>query len=116
MVTSPGGRRPGTCGGWASAGSSWRNSTTKGVTGAKLPKESMALRVEHVGEYGEHAVAKRAGFLKGDIIVSFDGLTGRMSESGLLAYALQEKRPGDEVAVTVLRNGKREKVMKFALQ
>ena len=82
---------------------------------AKLPKESMALRVEHVGEYGEHAVAKRAGFRKGDIIVSFDGTSGKMSESGLLAYALQEKRPGDEVAVTVLRNGE-EKVMKFVLR
>ncbi len=82
---------------------------------AKLPKKSMALRVEHVGEYGEHAVAKRAGFLKGDIIVSFDGTSGKMSESELLAYALQEKRPGDEVAVTVLRNGE-EKVMKFALR
>ena len=75
----------------------------------------MALRVKHVGEYGEHAVAKRAGFRKGDILVSFDGQAGKMSESDLLAYTLQKKRPGDEVAVTVLRNGKRE-TLKFALQ
>ena len=82
---------------------------------AKLPRDGMALRVEHVGEYGEHAVAKRAGFQKGDILVSFDGRTGRMSESELLAYTVQRKRPGDEVAVTVLRNGERE-TLKFALQ
>ena len=68
----------------------------------------MALRVEHVGEYGEHAVAKRAGFRKGDIVVSFDGQAGRMTESDLLAYAVQRKRPGDEVAVTVLRDGETE--------
>ena len=82
---------------------------------AKLPGDAMALRVEHVGEYGEHAVAKRAGFRKGDILVSFDGLTGTMSESELLAHALQSKRPGDEVAVTVLRDGE-ERRLKFALQ
>lgn len=80
--------------------------------GANLPGDGMALRVEHVGEYGEHTVAKRAGFLKGDIIVAFDGMTERKSESELLAYALQKKRPGDELAVTVLRNGE-ERTMKL---
>ncbi len=87
----------------------------EGRAGAKLPGDAMALRVEHVGEHGEHAVARRAGLRKGDILISFDGRIGRMSESELLAYSLQEKRPGDEVAVTVLRNGE-EKVMKFALR
>jgi S1-C subfamily serine protease len=82
---------------------------------AKLPREAMALRVEHVGEYGEHAVAKRAGFQKGDILVSFDGMAGKMSESDLLAYTMQQRRPGDEVAVTVLRDGER-KTLKLALQ
>ena len=78
-------------------------------------EEGMALRVRHVGEYGEHAVAKRAGFRKGDIVVAFDGQDGRMTESELIAYAVQPKRPGDEVAVTVLRDGETED-MKFALQ
>jgi serine protease Do len=82
---------------------------------AKLPGDALALRVEHVGEYGAHGVAKRAGFRKGDIIVSFDGRSGRMSESDLLAHTLREKRPGDEVTVTVLRNGARE-TLKFTLQ
>src|SRR3954470_543636 len=83
--------------------------------GSKLPDDAMALRVKHVGEYGEHAVARRAGFQKGDILVSFDGQAGKISETDLLAYTMQRKRPGDEVAVTVLRNGKRES-MRFALQ
>ena len=38
-----------------------------------------------------------------------------MSETDLLAYTMQRKRPGDEVDVTVLRNGKRE-TLRFALQ
>ncbi len=82
---------------------------------ANLPKDSLALRVRYVGEFGDHAVAKRAGFRAGDIIVTFDGQAGKMSESQLLAYALQKKRPGEEVAVTILRDGKRE-VLKFTLQ
>ena len=82
---------------------------------AKLSRDSMALRAEHVGEFGEHAVAKKAGFRVGDIIVSFDGLAGKMSESELLAYSVRRKRKGDEVAVTVLRDGER-KVLKFATQ
>jgi serine protease Do len=82
---------------------------------AGLSEDAMALRVEHVGESGAHAVAKRAGFKKGDIVVAFDGRDDRMTESQLLAYAVQVRRPSDEVTVTVLRDGKRE-VLKYALQ
>jgi hypothetical protein len=82
---------------------------------AQRSKDTMALKVEHVGEYGQHAVAKRAGFRKGDVIVSFDGKTGRMSESDLIGYALQQKKPGDEINVTVLRSGK-EMMLRFVLQ
>ena len=82
---------------------------------ANLPHDGMALRVRHLGEYGEHAVAKRAGFRKGDILVKFDGQSARMSESEVLVYTLRKKRPGELVAATVLRNGE-TKVLKFALQ
>jgi hypothetical protein len=37
-----------------------------------------------------------------------------MSESELLAHAVQRKRPGDELSVIVLRNGE-EKTLRFAL-
>src|SRR4051794_23453807 len=116
--------------GWRRGDISWRTTTwdlrrmglgglwLEELTGeqreeAKLPGDVMALRVKHLGEYGEHAVAKRAGFRKGDILVSFDGRSGRMSESELLAYTLQRKRPRDEVPVTVLRDGARE-TLRFA--
>ncbi len=82
---------------------------------AGLAENVLALRAKHVGEYGEHAVAKKAGFRKGDIIVAVDGRSERQSESGLIGYALQKKRPGDRLAFSVLREGKRLE-MSFSVQ
>ena len=73
----------------------------------KLDDDDLALLVEHVGQYGPHAAAKRAGFQKGDIIVDVAGESSRMRESDLLAHLMQRTRPGEKVAVTVLRNGRR---------
>lgn len=70
---------------------------------ASLNATQMALILKHVGEYGEHAVAKQAGFRKGDIILSWDGLDRRMTESELLAYVMQKKKAGDKIAATVMR-------------
>jgi hypothetical protein len=81
---------------------------------AKLLPDRMALVIAHVGEHGEHAVAKRAGLQRGDIIVSFDGIDRRMTESQLLDYTLRQKHRGDRVAVTVLRDGMR-KTVSYAL-
>jgi len=81
----------------------------------KLPAASLALLVKHVGQYGDHAVAKRAGFQKNDIIVEFDSRGGRLTESQLLAYVLQNKMPGIQVPVTVLRSGQRVE-LKLAMQ
>ncbi len=111
--------------GWRRGNISWRATTWElrrlGFGGMKLDEmtdeqrreaglseDGMALRIGHVGQYGEHAIAKNAGFQRGDIIVSFDGLTRRMTESELLAHALQQKRPGDPIAVTLLRDGERK--------
>ena len=74
---------------------------------AKLDTKQMAFLLKHVGEYGEHARAKQAGFRKGDIIIAFDGKTDRMRETDLLAYCIQQKKPGDKIAATVLRAGKK---------
>jgi hypothetical protein len=81
---------------------------------AKIAEDDLALKIDHVGEYGEHAIAKRAGLRRGDIIVSFDGKNRRMSESELLDYCLRRKHPGDVVAVTVIRDGVR-KMFSYAL-
>ena len=74
---------------------------------AKLSENDLALRVNHVGEYGEHELAKKAGFKKDDILVSVAGQAKRMTESQLLGYLLRNKMPGEKIAVTVLRSGER---------
>lgn len=109
--------------GWRQADDiSWRSSTwglrrmatggillenIEGDLPAGVEKGTMALRAKHVGQYGPHAAAKNAGFLVGDVIVSFDGKTDLMRETDLLAHALRAKRPGDKVAVSVIRGGKK---------
>ena len=67
----------------------------------------MALRVEHVGQYAPHNRAQQAGFKKEDVLISFDGRTDLARETDLLRYTLNEKKPGESVPVTVLREGKK---------
>lgn len=69
----------------------------------KIAADALALRAKHVGQYGEHATAKNAGFRKGDIILAVDGRRDRMTESEFIAYGLQEKRPGDRLELEVRR-------------
>jgi hypothetical protein len=70
-----------------------------------LSDDALALFVKHVGEYGAHAVAKQAGFRKGDVIVAVNGKRDRLSESQFLAHTLAV-RPGTRITTTVLRDGK----------
>ncbi|MBX9584307.1 MAG: PDZ domain-containing protein [Gemmataceae bacterium] len=95
---------------------SWRVSAwgyRRMVTGGLLlvpaddrPAGGMALRVEHVGEYGPHAAAKKAGFRKNDVIVSFDGRTDLPREADVFRHALTARKPGETVPVKVVRDGK----------
>ena len=71
-----------------------------------LGTTELALHFKHVGEYGEHALAKKAGFKKEDVLVSVDGQTKRMTESDLFAFMLA-KPVGSKVPATVLRGGER---------
>ncbi len=76
----------------------------------RIGANELALRAKHVGQHGEHATAKRAGFRKGDIIVAVDGRTEPMRESDLFAYAVQQKKKGDTLKLTVLRYGERREL------
>jgi S1-C subfamily serine protease len=75
----------------------------------KLPVHKLALFVKHVGEYGAHATAKRAGFQKGDVIVAIDSRRDRLSEGQFLEHTLA-LRPGTRITATVLRDGKEIKL------
>jgi S1-C subfamily serine protease len=82
---------------------------------ANLPADGMALRARYVGQFGDHALAKKAGLVQGDILVAFDGHTERMSESQLIAELLRRRKPGDVVSLTFLRGGEKTTVS-FAQQ
>ena len=73
---------------------------------AGAPAEGMALRAKHVGQYGAHAAGKKAGFLNDDIVISWDGKTDLLRDTDVLAYGVLKRKPGDTIAVKVLRSGK----------
>ncbi len=72
-----------------------------------LGAEGMALRVEHVGEYGPHAAAKKEGFMANDVLLRVGEQKQRLSESALIGYLLQQHRPGEKLPVVVLRGSQR---------
>ena len=72
------------------------------------------LVIEHVGAFAPHDVAKRAGFQKGDILLSWDGKTDFTRETDLICHMLQTRAGNREpVPVTIRRNGV-EKQLKLA--
>ena len=73
----------------------------------KVPATGMALRVEHVGQFAPHDVAKKAGVLKDDVLISFNSRADFQRETDLLAYALNELPVGSKVPVVLLRNGEK---------
>ena len=68
-----------------------------------LSHDQLALRAEHVGEYWEHAGAKKAGFKKEDVIIELDGTKERVTESQLIGRLLEKNSPGQKLKATVLR-------------
>jgi hypothetical protein len=88
---------------------SWRVSTwglrRAALGGMKLDPNSRGdgLVVAAVGQYAPNDLAKRAGVLKGDVLVGFDTLTKLPREADLIAYALKSKKSGDTIALTLQR-------------
>jgi C-terminal processing protease CtpA/Prc len=71
-----------------------------------IETDKMALLALNVGQYGRHALAKKQGFKKDDIIVEVDGDRSPLSEGDLMARILQTRKPGVKIPAKVLRNGK----------
>ncbi|HZO83909.1 MAG TPA: PDZ domain-containing protein, partial [Verrucomicrobiae bacterium] len=84
-----------------------RRMATGGLVLKHDPGTNLALRVDYVGQYNDHAAGKRAGFKKDDVIVQVDGETRPMSESELFRFLLQNKFKGDKVPITVTRGSEK---------
>jgi len=72
----------------------------------QLKENTLSLRAKHVGQYGEHAAAKNAGFRQGDILVEYDSSRDPLTETQLFAKNVAGHKTGDKVAAKVLREGK----------
>ena len=75
-----------------------------------LRSDSLALEAKHVGQYNKHALAKRAGWKKGDILIEVEGRTDRMTESQLIGWILERRRPGQNLNGVAIRSGKKIKL------
>lgn len=73
----------------------------------------MALIVQHVGGYPPHDRAKKAGLLKGDVIMEYDGRKNLLRESDILAYAINKVEVGRAVQVR-FRRGSEERTVEIA--
>jgi hypothetical protein len=79
-----------------------------------LPTDTLALWVKHLGQFGDHAVAKNAGFQKDDVLITVNQSNARWSETEMIAAALKKPR-GEKLDVTVLR-GKERVELKLPVQ
>jgi hypothetical protein len=73
----------------------------------KVQPSDLGLLVHAVGEYGEHAAAKKAGFIKGDVILSIEGVSGPIDESRLIGDLLKMHPKPTQLKATVLRQQER---------
>lgn len=102
---------------WRATSWDLRRMTTGGMLLENVPAEeraklgvadgAMALRAKHVGQYGEHAAAKNAGFRQGDVVVAVNGRSDVRSETEWMTWLVNAKKPGEKVPVTVLRGGEK---------
>jgi S1-C subfamily serine protease len=72
-----------------------------------LAQEDLGLVVHGLGEYGEHAAAKNAGFRKGDVVLTIQGVKGPVDESQLIGTLLELHPKSTQIRAKVLREKKR---------
>jgi hypothetical protein len=75
-----------------------------------LADGKMALKVGHVGAFAPHDRAKKAGVVKGDILVEYDGRSNLVRETDLLAYSLNSVKPGDSVPMKFMRGNQERRI------
>lgn len=77
-----------------------------------LESNDLGLIVHGLGEYGEHAAAKNAGFRKGDVVLRIEGINTADSKTGwteseLIGKLLSQHTSPTKLACTVLRDNQR---------
>ncbi len=73
-----------------------------------LAADSLALLVKGMGQFNnKHGAAKKAGFLKDDVIVAIGEVKARATEAEMIGQLLQTRMINEVVDVTVLRGNER---------
>jgi len=85
----------------------WANLTGDERQQLGLAPDATAIRVDYVGWWGPYQAGKRAGFLKDDIMIAFDGQRTLKTVNEFYAYAMNKTTKGQKVPVEILRNGQR---------
>ena len=79
-----------------------------------IDETSMALNVETVSRRSRRSNsetnAQKAGIRRGDIIIGYGDQTDRLTESGIIAYMLQEQPQAKALPIKLLRNGEQVEV------
>ena len=68
-----------------------------------LQADGLALLVKGRGQFKKHGTAKKAGFLKDDVITRVGDFGARMTEGELIGRILAATKPGETLEVEVLR-------------
>ena len=79
----------------------------KNAAAGTFPRIKWRSVAKHVGQYGEHAAAMKAGIQKDDVLVETAGWSHRLTESELIGQLLRKYQPGDTIQTTVLRGEER---------
>ncbi len=71
-----------------------------------IGEKEMALKVDNIWRRGRgsDSNAQKAGIRRGDTIIAYGDRTDRLTESGVIAYMLQEEPQAKSIPVKLLRN------------
>ena len=71
-----------------------------------IGEKEMALKVDNIWRRGRgsDSNAQRAGIRRGDTIIAYGNHTDRLTETGVIAYVLQEEPQAKSIPVKLLRN------------
>ncbi len=92
---------------WATGGLSLDDLSASERERRGISPNGLALFVKGMGQYGQHAAGKNAGFQKDDVILQIAELSQRMTEGELIGHLLQKHPAGERVKATVLRGKER---------
>jgi serine protease Do len=85
----------------------WQDGTPEQRAQLGIADGKLLARVKNVPK---NSAGERAGLAVGDFIVAIDGKDKAVDENAWLAYVQQEKVRGERIVLTVIHDGKRERV------